>query len=82
MKTDIKTLLEFAGVDTTKGKAKQLVEAVKLPDLSKKSDAELEKMMNAAEKALKKAPQDSTQESDAEDLASHIERTIFKRSNP
>jgi len=26
MKTDIKTLLEFAGVDTSKGKAKQLVE--------------------------------------------------------
>ena len=26
MKTDIKTLLEFAGVDTSKGKAKELVE--------------------------------------------------------
>ncbi len=27
MKTDIKSLLEFAGVDVTQGKAKQLVEA-------------------------------------------------------
>jgi len=27
MKTDIKTLLEFAGVDISKGKAKKLVEA-------------------------------------------------------
>jgi hypothetical protein len=28
---DIKQLLEFAGVDTTKGKAKQLVESSTMP---------------------------------------------------
>ena len=51
-----------------------------LPDLSGKNDAELQHMMDAAEKTLEQAPHDTTEESDAEELASHIEREIFKRA--
>ena len=68
--------------ESVKRKGTLLQEMQRLPDLSKKSDSELEQMMNAAERALETAPQDTTKESDAEELASHIEREIFKRANP
>ena len=68
--------------ESVKRKGTLLQEMQRLPDLSKKSDSELEQMMNAAERALEIAPQDTTKESDAEELASHIEREIFKRANP
>ena len=57
MKTDIKTLLEFAGVDTTKGKAKQLVEAsfIVAEDLSKKTNKELAASLGSNEMNLHKA---------------------------
>ena len=62
-------------------KLKAIVEA-HLPDLSGKSNEELERMMTAAENALENAPEDTSQEADAENLASHIEREIHKRANP
>ena len=52
MKTDIKSLLEFAGVDVTKGKAKQLCEMRTQPTILDRDDNEVK--MKALRKLFSK----------------------------
>ena len=66
-------------------KINEILEAKHLPDLSKKSTDELDKMLIDADEALEYASEnmpDGPEEDEAEELASHIEREIFKRANP
>ena len=81
MKTDIKTLLEFAGVDTTQGKAKELVEAtfIMAKDLSKKTNKELAASLGSNEMNLRKATDPDKKKALAKKIA-HTKSEIESRT--
>lgn len=64
-------------------KLKHLFETTKpnRPDLKKLSIKQLEKLAAEAEKALENAPEDTTEEAEAEEWVSQIEQEIFRRDD-